>query len=109
MRHYSKLFKRVQAWVLTIAMLLPILNSGLLLTAVAVGDETQTKPVGSYYEGQIVAENYELTAAEKALLGSGLLIGKTIEIAKPDGSDGLVSVDEDTKAVSAKPYSDKGY
>lgn len=52
MRDYSKLFKRVQAWVLTVAMILPVLSSGLLLP-VSAADEVPK----SLTEGQIVAEN----------------------------------------------------
>lgn len=104
MRDYSKLFKRVQAWVLTVAMILPVLSSGLLLP-VSAADEVPN----SLTEGQIVAENYELTDAEELLLSSGLLVGETHNVYVPDEEDGLVSVDEDTKTITAKSYEKDGY
>ena len=110
MKHYSKLFKRAQAWVLTIAMLLPLVNSGLLL-GISAADETlpvRDKVVTT--EGKIVADNYELSEAEEALLASGLLVGKTISIEKPNDTDELISVDSDTHAIKAVEFPDEnGY
>ena len=110
MKHYSKLFKRAQAWVLTIAMLLPLVNSGLLL-GISAADETlpvRDKVVTT--EGKIVADNYELSEAEEALLASGLLVGKTISIEKPNDTDKLISVDSDAHAIKAVEWTDEnGY
>ncbi len=111
MKHYSKLFKRAQAWVLTVAMLLPLVNSGLLL-GISAADDTlpvrDNKVVTT--EGKLVADNYTLSEAEEALLASGLLVGKTISIEKPNEEDDLVSVDKDTHAIKAVEWTDaNGY
>lgn len=108
MKKYSKLFKRAQAWVLTIAMLLPILSSGFMLGVFAADEtpEPTTKDETSFYEGQIVAENYLLTAQEVDLLKSGLLIGKTYKIVVPTDKDELVSIDKDTWETTAKELRD---
>ena len=110
MKHYSKLFKRVQAWVLTVAMLLPLVNSGLLL-GISAADETlpvRDKVVTT--EGKIVADNYELSEAEEALLASGLLAGVTHTVAVPNEGDELVSVNQDTHAIKAVEWTDaNGY
>lgn len=102
MRHYSKVFKRVQAWVLIVAMLLPILNCGLFLGVFAEGETN-----ASLTDGQIVAENYELTKAEKVLLSSGLLVGDTHSIYYPTANDDLVTVDQDNKKITAESYDNK--
>ena len=110
MKHYSKLFKRVQAWVLTVAMLLPLVNSGLLL-GISAADETlpvRDKVVTT--EGKLVADNYTLSEEEEALLASGLLVGKTISIEKPSDDDERISVDSDTHAIKAEEWTDaNGY
>lgn len=102
MRDYSKLFKRVQAWVLTVAMILPVLSGALILPASAA-DENQ-KPLT---EGQIVANNYDLTSAEKHLLDSGLLVGDTHLVYVPGAGDGLISAEG--KTITAKSYEKGGY
>lgn len=110
MKHYSKLFKRVQAWVLVIAMLFPILNSGFLLTVSAEETEPSRETV-TVTEGEIVANNYPtLSDAEKELLSSGLLAGVSHTIAIPDAGDGLVSVDQDNRTIEVKAWTDEnGY
>ena len=110
MKHYSKLFKRVQAWVLTVAMLLPLVNSGLLLGISAADGESDGRKTITVTEGELVADNYTLSEAEEALLASGLLVGKTISIEKPNEEDDLVSVDKDTHAIKAVEWTDaNGY
>ncbi len=112
MKHYSKLFKRVQAWVLTIAMLLPVLNSGLLL-GISAADDVQSNKTVTVTEGEIVANNYpELSDAEKELLASGLLVGadKKHTITVPDAGNELISVDEKAKTIEVKSWTDEnGY
>ena len=51
--------------------------------------------------GSIVADNYDLTPAEKNLLSSGLLAGGTFEYTVPTDNDGLVSVDTESKTITA--------
>ena len=106
MKKYSKLFKRVQAMILVVAMLLSVANLGLFLgvSAIAAGAE-DTKSAG-----QLVAENYEgLSAAEKALLSSGYLVGDTYTYTAPDAEDDLIKVDIDNKKITAKEYPDGIY
>ena len=51
--------------------------------------------------GEIVANNYDLTTAEKNLLSSGLLAGGTFEYTVPNDNDGLVTVDTENKTITA--------
>lgn len=106
MKKYSKLFKRVQAMVLVVAMLLSVSNLGLFLGVSAIeAGQTNTKT-----DGQLVAESYgELSAAEKALLSSGYLVGETYTYTAPDADDGLIEVDIDTKKITADTYTDGIY
>lgn len=101
MKKYSNLLKRSQALVLAVAMMLTVICPALCLNISA--DE---KPTVNKTEGAIVAENYDLTKAEKDLLSSGLLAGATLEYTVPANDDGLVSVDIDTKTIEAKNYED---
>lgn len=96
MRKYSNLFKRSQALLLVVAMLFSMLNVGLWLNVSA--DDSIEKSVG-----EIVAQNYDLTSGEKALLSSGLLTGGSVTFTAPIDS-GLVEVDNATKTIKAQPY-----
>lgn len=101
MKKYSNLFKRSQALILAVAMMLTVICPALCLNISA--DE---KPTVSKTEGEIVASNYDLTDAEKKLLSSGLLAGGTVEYTVPADEDDLVSVDIDTKTISANTYAE---
>ncbi len=101
MKKYSNLLKRSQALVLAVAMMLTVICPALCLNISADEKTSVTKT-----EGAIVAENYDLTKAEKDLLGSGLLAGATLEYTVPANEDDLVSVDIDTKTITAKNYED---
>ena len=103
MKNYSKLFKRVQAMILVVAMLLSVMNLGLFLNVSAV-EAGQNEEKG---DGQIVAENYDgLTAAEKALLTSGFLVEEVHFYTAPGNEDDLISVDIDAKKITAKTQGD---
>ncbi len=106
MKKYSKLFKRVQAMILVVAMLLSVSNLGLFLGVSAIeAGQTTTKT-----DGQLVAENYDgLTAAEKALLSSGYLVGETYIYTAPDAEDNLIEVDIDNKKITAGTHEDGIY
>lgn len=106
MKKYSKLFKRVQAMILVVAMLLSVSNLGLFLGVSAIeAGQTDTKT-----DGQLVVENYNgLSAAEKALLSSGYLIGESYTYTAPDAEDGLIEVDIDNKKITADTYTDGTY
>lgn len=96
------LFSRVKrglAWVLTLCLLMSGADLGLVSQALAGETDTASKTVA-----QVVAENYELTDAEKALLESGLLASDRIDYTVPTDKDGLVEVDTNNKTVIAKAY-----
>lgn len=98
------LFSRVKrglAWVLTLCLLMSGADLGLVSQALAGETDTASKTVA-----QVVAENYDLTDAEKALLASGLLASGRIDYTVPTNNDGLVEVDTDNKMVTAKAYKD---
>lgn len=104
MSKYSNLFKRAQALVLALAMVLSVMNVGLWLN---VSADDQTPVVKT--DGAIVADNYDLTDAEKELLSSGWLIGNSYTYYKPTDDDELVDVDSDSKTITADVYTNDGY
>ena len=98
MKHSSHFMKRSLALLMVAVMVLSNL-SGLVLPARAAGDSEKL----TY--GEIVAGNYDLTAAEKALLESKLLVGESITFNAPTDS-GLISVDNDEKTITVATYTD---
>ena len=68
MKHNVTFLKRCLALVLALVLVLSSSNLGFALRAFAVEGETVSV-------GEVVANNYDLTAAEKNLLSSGLLKG----------------------------------
>lgn len=94
---------RIQALVLTMAMLLSVFAI-LPVNSFAGAENTKTKSVG-----QILAENYTLSDAEKNLLNSGLLASDSITYSVPEDSDNLISVDEDLKQITAIEYTVGGF
>ncbi|MBE6636471.1 MAG: hypothetical protein E7618_01565 [Ruminococcaceae bacterium] len=103
MHNYSSFFKRAQAWVVAVAILLTVVNPLFGLSVFATDDVEPTGEV-STTDGKIVAGNYNLTDAEKELLGSGLLVGATHTYKVPTASDNLISVDTETKTITVLPY-----
>lgn len=100
MRKLHNASKRILTMILTIAMLLSAFSSTLAFAASALNDEKDATKT----DGQIVAENYDLTETEKKLLKSGYLIGATHGYDVPDASDDLISVDIDNKLITAKSF-----
>ena len=98
MKQETRFMKRSLALLLVVVMVLSNL-SGLTLPARAAGSSEAL----SY--GEIVANNYDLTDAEKALLESGLLVGGVVTFTTPTNSD-LISVNTDEKTISVKTYTD---
>ena len=99
MRKHAKLFKQAQSWVLAVAIIVSLFTPMLSLTSSAQTNE-KTKT-----DGQIVADNYAgLSPEEKALIGSGLLIGETHTYQVPGASDDLIDVDTDHQKIVADSY-----
>lgn len=90
---------RCLALVLAVMLLVSGTNIGVVLQALARSDASVT-------EGQLVADNYDLTDAEKALLSSGNLVCGTYSYTVPGSEDGLISVDTDEKKITAQKYED---
>ena len=93
--------KRIIAALLTLAMLLSAASS-LLVFGVSAEESEETK--GQMTDGKVVANNYDLTEAEKKLLSSGFLVGDTYGYEVPGTSDDLISVNTDDKTVTAKSF-----
>ena len=100
MQKFHSVSKRALAMLLALAMMLPMFTSLSMFGVVAIGDEDYTTKTN----GQVVAENYDLTEAEKALLESGYLIGATHDYEVPNASDDLISVDIERKTITMKNF-----
>ena len=98
MKQETRFMKRSLALLLVAVMVLSNL-SGLTLPARAAGDSEEL----TY--GEIVAGNYDLTAAEKALLESKLLVGESITFNAPTDSS-RISVDNEEKTITVATYTD---
>lgn len=94
MKQSMSFLKRGLAFVLALVLVV----SGINLGALQAFAETP-----SVSEGEVVANNYDLSAAEKDLLSSGLLIGNTISYTAPADSN-LVTVDTDKKEITVGSY-----
>ena len=102
MQKHLNLSKRALAMILVVAMLLPVFSSLSMLGVFASEEDVTT--LNTTTDGKIVAENYVLTEEEKVLLKSGYLIGATHNYRVPTASDDLISIDTDTKTVTAKSF-----
>ena len=96
--------KRAVAMLLALAMVLSFAQTGLAVTAHAAQNSQSASA------GALVANAYgaELKEWEKSILRSGYLKGNTYTYQAPseNNSDGLVSVDADSKTVTVKSYRD---
>ncbi|MBE6788372.1 MAG: hypothetical protein E7539_01770 [Ruminococcaceae bacterium] len=99
MKKNASFFKQAQALVLTVAMLMSVLSPFASLKVFAETNKTETLT-----EGKIVAQNYDLSSAEKDLIGSGLLAGGSHTYLVPDSDDGLITVDTDNKKITVGNY-----
>ncbi len=86
---------RCLAMALALVLIATSANLGVALKAFAADTVTVSN-------GQIIANNYDLTAAEKDLLSSGYLAGGSFEYTVPTAGDNLVSVDTDNALITAK-------
>ncbi len=96
--------KRAVAMLLALTMVLSFAQTGLAVTAHAAQNSQSASA------GALVANAYgaELKEWEKSILRSGYLKGNTYTYQAPseNNSDGLVSVDADSKTVTVKSYRD---
>ena len=103
MNNYSSFFKRTQAWVIALAIMLTAIHPIFGLSIFASDDAESTKAEVTD-DGKIVAGNYDLTDAEKSLLGSGYLVGGSHNYNKPTASDNLIAIDTDSKTITVSSY-----
>ena len=96
MKVRTSILKRCLALALALVLLVSGTNMGVALQAFAADNAAET----TVQIGKIVADSYDLTDAEKALLSSGYLVGGTYSYTEP--SEELVSVDTDKKTITAK-------
>ena len=95
MKVRTSFLTRCLAFALAVMLLLSGTNMGVALQVLAASDAVSDS------FGEIVAKNYDLSGAEKALLESGYLAGGNYSYSIPDTTDNLVSVDTDTKTITA--------
>ncbi len=108
MQKHERTGKRLLALVLALVMALSTVTECLAAVVErpvnAGGKETVTA-------GELVAKAYadKLTDAEKALLESGLLTGKTYTYTAPASQDEIVTVDETALTITAKSFTKDGF
>ena len=95
MKHGTSFMKRCLAAALALVMIISCANLGLVQQALAA-DKT------SVSIAQIIADNYDLSEAEKELLKSGYLVSDSFEYTVPSDEDGLVSVDTENAKITAE-------
>ena len=100
MRQISMRAKRCLALFLTLVLMASNVTVGLTPWAKAA------EAVEEITDGALVAGYYELTDGEQTLLRSGLLPENTYKYAVPTDSNGLISVDTETKTVTASDFTD---
>ena len=100
---YSNFTKRSLSMVLSLLMVFSTMNIGMWL-GVSAGDQGL-----DVTDGKIVADNYELTEAEKNLIGSGYLAGNTHTFVVPNADDDLIEVNIENKGIKADTYTNNGY
>ncbi len=91
----TSFLKRCLALAMALVLFVTSSNLGIVLQASAATAATVTT-------AELVASNYSLTDAEKALLNSNKLAGTTtISYSVPEEADNLVAVDSDAKTITA--------
>ena len=102
MKQNTSFLKRFFALAMALLIAVSGSNLGVALQVSAAGSDIEVNI------GKLVADNYELSDAEKALLSSGYLAGDTISYTVPTNEDGLVTVDTENKTITAET-TDKGW
>ncbi len=99
MKVKTTFLKRCLSWVVALALLVSSANLGWVLQeAHAEG------AVGKNY-GEIVAENYELTEAEAALLKGGYLKGGKVSYEVPsDAQSDLITIDNEENTLAVEKF-----
>ena len=95
MKHGTSFMKRCLAAAVALVMIISCANLGLVQQALAA-DKT------SVSIAQIIADNYDLSEAEKELLKSGYLVSDSFAYTVPSDEDGLVSVDTENAKITAE-------
>ncbi len=113
MRNKMHFFKRVTALFLSLIMVLApganVIAAGLeSLQQQSAGQVNDGKWHGTV--GELLAANYDLSDAEKAILACKGLVGETfaVEIPTNEGNSDLVTVDAENETVTARPYEVNG-
>ena len=95
MKHETSFLKRCFALFLALLMAVSGSNLGVALRVSAAESGVEVNV------GKLVADNYELTEAEKALLSSGYLTGETVSYTVPTNGAEHVTVDTENKKITA--------
>lgn len=93
MKVRTSFLTRCVAMVLALLMAVSGVNLGAVLQVYAAEN--------SITVGELMAKNYDLSDAEKALLSSGYLAGSEVQVEYDNLPDGLVNVDKDTTTITA--------
>ena len=99
MKLRTSFLNRCIAFVLAMMMVVSFGNAGGVFQVLAAGGGEN-----SITAGALVANNYELTDAEDALLSSGLLVGDSYGYSIPSDGEALISVDTDNAKITANTY-----
>ena len=92
-------FKRCMALVLALMLLVSQANLGIVQSVRAEGNKDANTTIA-----QIIADNYDLSQAEKDLLVSGYLVSDSFGYNIPANDDSLVSVDTENAKITAKAF-----
>ncbi|MBQ7669725.1 MAG: hypothetical protein IJS45_03270 [Clostridia bacterium] len=103
MKNKTSVPSKLLSLVLVIMLAIPFGIMPTLMTSAAHPVEEEVT------DAKLVADNYDLSDAEKALLTSGLVVGNSYELNAPDNSDNLISVDPVAKTVEAETFVDGEY
>ena len=98
MKHGNVSLKRYLAMILAVALVATNL-SGLTLPVGAAEENEVTVSIG-----ELVADNYDLTDAEKELLKSGYLVSDNFTYVAPTNDDELITVDTENAKITAESY-----
>ena len=105
MRQETSMLNKMLAFMLCLCVMVSSMNLSLITYAAGEITDTATVTVA-----ELVADNYEsLTSGEKAILKSGLLTSQTYTYPIPASSEGLVTVDADTRTITVADYDKDGF